>query len=238
MESTVYGFNDALMELLAREAHRVHESVEVFVGRAVSARLVQQLAARRDPFLDGLFEQLSTARLIPGDMPESAHSLILHNPSRLRALAETGLLDAASTEQYDRTVRVAAEALNAPIAAVVLISSDQEVFLSSAGLPEWILQERTMSLEHSISQYVVITGEPLAIEDIRADAKFHDHPIAAGGAVVAYLGVPLTNGDGHTVGTLCVADRAPRRWSSGHVQILQDLADVVGGRMFGGQRPS
>ena len=85
---------------------------------------------------------------------------------------------------------------------------------------------------------MVITGEPLAIEDVRVDAKFHSHPIAAGGAVVAYLGVPLTNGDGHTIGTLCVADGTSRRWSPGHVQILQDLADVVGGRMFGDPGPS
>jgi hypothetical protein len=238
MESSVYGFNDELMALLAREALRVHESVDVFIGRAVSARLVQQLAARRDPSLDGLLEQLSKARLIPVEMPESADSLILHNPSRLRALAETGLFDAPPTEHYDPVVRVAAEALNAPIAAVVLISEDREVFLSAAGLPEGILEERQMSLEHSISQYVVITGEPMAIEDVRVDARFHNHPIATGGSVVAYLGVPLTNEDGHTIGTLCVADRTPRNWRRGHVQILQDLADVVRSRMFGDPRPS
>lgn len=238
MESPVYGFNDALMELLIREARKVHESVEVFIGRAVSARLVQQLAARRDPSVDDLFEQLSTAGLIPGAMPDSAHSLILHNPSRLRALAETGLFDAPPTARYDRIVRVAGEALSAPIAAVVLVSSDQEVFLSVAGLPEGILEERTMSLEHSISQFVVITGEPMAIEDIRADAKFSNHPIATDGTVISYLGVPLTNADGYTVGTLCVADGTPRLWSRGHVQILQDLADVVGEGMFGDERPS
>jgi hypothetical protein len=233
MDSVVPNFDDTLMALLAREAFRVDETIEVFVSRAVSARMVQLLAARQDPSLGGLLDQLAAAQLLPTEMPEFDRALVLRNPVRLRVLAETGLLATSPPEHYDRLVGVAAEALNAPIAAVVLISEDQEVFLSAVGLPEAILRTRSMSLEHSISQYVVASGAPLVIEDARVDANFHDHPIVLGGSLVAYLGIPLTSADGQTVGTLCVGDRRPRRWSQGHVQILQDLAEVVGSRMFG-----
>ena len=37
--------------------------------------------------------------------------------------------------------------------------------------------------------------------------------MVTGGRVVAYLGVPLTDGEGHVVGTLCVFDPVPREWS-------------------------
>ncbi|CAN5495687.1 hypothetical protein BH09ACT7_BH09ACT7_47300 [soil metagenome] len=129
--------------------------------------------------------------------------------------------------------RVAAEALSAPIAAIVLIAENVGVFLSAVGLPERLRQTRSMPLEHSISLYVVTSGAPLVPEDARADANFRTHPIVRGGYLVAYLGLPLTSAEGHTVATLCVGDRRPRRWSHGHVQILQELAEVVVNQMFG-----
>jgi GAF domain-containing protein len=45
--------------------------------------------------------------------------------------------------------------------------------------------------------------------------------------------MPLTNEADQTIGTLCVWDSQPRQWSSGHVQILNDLATMVRQRMFG-----
>jgi GAF domain-containing protein len=233
MDSVVPNFDAPLMALLAREAFRAEETVEAFVGRAVSARLVQLLDARQDPTLAGLLDKLSTAQLIAPEMPEFDRELVLRNPIRLRVLADTGLLETPPPEHYDRLVGIAAEALSAPIAAVVLISHDFEVFLSAVGLPEEVLRSRSISLQHSISQYVVTSGTPLVIEDARADATFHNHPVVLGGSLVAYLGMPLTNAAGHTIGTLCVGDRRPRRWRNGHVQILQDLAEVVGSRVFG-----
>jgi signal transduction histidine kinase len=42
--------------------------------------------------------------------------------------------------------------------------------------------------------------------------------------VVAYLGVPLTTDDGHTLGSLCAVDSQPREWQAAAVEILQELA--------------
>ena len=38
--------------------------------------------------------------------------------------------------------------------------------------------------------------------------------------------------EGHAIGTLCVFDNKPRLWGTGHVQILQDLADLTAERIF------
>jgi GAF domain-containing protein len=51
--------------------------------------------------------------------------------------------------------------------------------------------------------------------------------------LAAYAGVPLSDAAGHTIGTLCVWDSEPRQWSTGHVQILEDLATLVRDRIFG-----
>ncbi len=45
--------------------------------------------------------------------------------------------------------------------------------------------------------------------------------------VVAYAGIPLIDGDGHALGTLCVIDSQPRHWTSHQVQLLTDIAASV-----------
>ncbi|HEY4095168.1 MAG TPA: GAF domain-containing protein [Baekduia sp.] len=42
--------------------------------------------------------------------------------------------------------------------------------------------------------------------------------------LVAYAGVPLIDAGGHALGTLCVIDHAPRRWTLDHVETLEALA--------------
>jgi diguanylate cyclase (GGDEF)-like protein len=41
------------------------------------------------------------------------------------------------------------------------------------------------------------------------------------------MGVPLCTHDGHRLGTLCVIDQKPRRFSKNHVSMLVDLAHLV-----------
>ncbi|MET0705185.1 MAG: GAF domain-containing protein [Mycobacterium sp.] len=229
MNSPVPYFSDALQSLLAREADRAVETHDEFIGRAIAARLVQTLAARKDPFLDDLLEQLAAAHLLPGFSGSPA----LHDPHRLQTLVSTGLLDASPDDGYHRLVSLAAEALAAPIAAIVLIDAHRGVFLSEVGLPEGSLSSRQMSLEHSISQYVVTSGVPLIIRDARVDPEFRDHPIVRGGFLVAYLGIPLTSVEGDTIGALCVGDQRRRNWAIGHIETLNNLARVVAERMFG-----
>ena len=43
----------------------------------------------------------------------------------------------------------------------------------------------------------------------------------------AYLGVPLNDTSGATLGALCVIDNKPRVWQAQDVQALQDLVDVA-----------
>lgn len=135
MASMVPSFDDALMALLVREADRVGETVEVFIERAVSTRLVQQLANREDPSVDDLLEQLAAAQLIPSEAPEFYRSLVLRNPTRPRVPTETGSLGASPPEYYDRLVEVAAEALSAPIAAIVLIAETWARFSARSDFP-------------------------------------------------------------------------------------------------------
>ena len=67
------------------------------------------------------------------------------------------------------------------------------------------------------------SGEPLVVPDTAADPRTAGLPGQQG----CYLGVPLVGDRGRTLGALCVHDPAPRAWSAGDVELLQQLAGSV-----------
>ncbi|WP_431240586.1 GAF domain-containing protein [Mycolicibacterium aichiense] len=83
----------------------------------------------------------------------------------------------------------------------------------------------------SICKFTVASREPLVVDDTRAHPLLADHPAVREG-VQAYAGIPLIDGNGHVAGTLCTWDTRPRHWSSGQVQILNDLAAVARQRLL------
>jgi GAF domain-containing protein len=77
-----------------------------------------------------------------------------------------------------------------------------------------------------------VSGSPLIIDDIADHPVLRDHSAAQSGVVGAYIGIPIIDDAGHPVGTLCAWDSQPHHWSSGEVQIMTDLADVVQNVIF------
>jgi two-component system, NarL family, sensor histidine kinase BarA len=152
---------------------------------------------------------------------------VLHDPARLTALHETALLETRTDEAFDRLTRVASKVLGAPIALVVLVSEDRQYFKSHVGLPEPYSRTRQTPLTHSFCQHIVLTREPLVVEDARANPEFRDNPAIRDLGVIAYLGVPLRTPGGHVLGSLCVIDHEPRAWGDEDVALMTDLAGSV-----------
>jgi hypothetical protein len=233
MTSPVPGFDPWLSGVLTEEAAAAGESVDTFVGRAVAARLVAERSRRGDAGLEELVNRIATSGLAAGLPEDVVASSPLSDPDRLRALYETGLLDAEPDAAYDRIVGIAAEALDVPTAAVSLVDRDRQFLFSAVGTTGELKTTRQTSIEQSVCQYVVSTGESLIVEDARIHPLLKDHPTVVAHLLAAYAGVPLTDAGGHTIGTLCVWDAQPRQWSTGHVQILEDLANLLRDRIFG-----
>jgi len=148
------------------------------------------------------------------------------HPERLAALRRTGLLDTPTDEAFDRLTRLATAVLRAPVAMLALVDGGRDFVKSGVGLPAPLVPGRELRLTPSLCHRVVETGEPLVIEDVRAHPEFGSFPAVAIG-LGAYLGVPLVTSDGYAIGTFCVADVAPRRWSDADVAVLRDLAGAV-----------
>jgi hypothetical protein len=68
----------------------------------------------------------------------------------------------------------------------------------------------------------------LVVEDAAQDARFADNPLVTGEPNIRfYAGRPLLTDDGSAVGTLCIIDRQPRRFTQTERAALEDLAQVA-----------
>jgi signal transduction histidine kinase len=147
--------------------------------------------------------------------------------SRLAALRATALLDTPAEGAFDRLARLAARLLRAPVALVTLVDEDRQFFKSCIGLPEPWASRRETPLSHSFCQHAVARERPLVIEDARAHPLVHDNPAIQDLGVVAYAGIPLVTSDGVALGSFCVIDAVPRRWTEDDLATLTDLAAAV-----------
>ncbi|UXA20634.1 GAF domain-containing protein [Mycobacterium sp. SMC-4] len=225
-------FDDWLNRALERLAKDAGEDVETYIFRAVGARMLHELKHAESPDLEAARAHLAEVGVFADDaMPDV--SAVINDPARLQALYATKLLDTPPEEVYDRITRAAADALDAPHAAVSLIDVDRQFLKSTAGMDLTSDEERQTTLPRSVCQYAVANGTPLVIDDARLDPVFRNHPAVVDGTVVAYLGIPLTDNADNSIGTLCVFDTQARQWRSGHVQVLSDLAALAAERIFG-----
>lgn len=227
------GFDDWLNRSLEECARDAGEDVDTYVRRAVAAQMVADHIRAEKASTKELLAHLSESGALGRDeMPDV--TAVVADPDRLRAVWATGLLDTPPEEMYDRITRAAADALRTPFAALSLIDVDRQFFKSSVGMGDMSDRELSQtSLDQSICQYTIANSNPLVIADARNDPVFMNHPLVRAGAVVAYLGIPLTDHDGNAIGTLCVFDNKPRPWGVGHIQVLSDLAQLAVERIFG-----
>ncbi|MDI9928406.1 GAF domain-containing protein [Rhodococcus sp. IEGM 1341] len=228
------GFDDRLNELLARQAEKSGLSTDEFIRGAVVDRLVRELSDDQDSDVGALLRALqegSEKGVGPAEVTR-VFGTPIDDPDRLAAVARTGLMDTGSDAGYDRIVRMVADALSAPSAAFSLLDDKRQYFKSALGLPAELGGAQEVPMDGSICRYAIDLGQPLVVEDARLNDILKDHPSVQGNLLVSYLGIPLTDDAGHSVGTLCVWDQRPRQWTTGHVQILQDLAWIIRERVF------
>jgi GAF domain-containing protein len=172
-------------------------------------------------------EDLAAAALARHEGSRSAREVVpeaVRDPHRVAALHGLGLLDTPPEPAYDRLTRLAQKLLEVPVVILSLVAEDRQFFKSAIGLPEPFASRREVPLTHSICQYTVAAEEPLLVTDARRDARHRDSPAIPDLNLVAYAGVPLIDSAGHALGTLCVIDHAPRRWTLDHVETLEALA--------------
>ena len=125
---------------------------------------------------------------------------------RLAALDSHGILDTPPERAFDDLTRLAAQLLDAPIAAVNLLAEGRQWFKSEIGLGT-----REMPLDNSICKFALLQEGQMVVPDTRIDPRFARNPLVTGAPGLRfYAGQPLVTADGVALGTLCVLDLEPR----------------------------
>ena len=236
MRATTVRFSEDLWKLLERESEREGVSAAQFIRDATIMRAAYAMGRRGDAELESGLAQIGGGNGTPPPVPvadaERRQALLdaaaaVRDPARLEALRSTGLLDSAPEPGFDRHARLAAQMMNAPVALVSLVDEDRQFFKSCLGVAEPWATDRATPLSHSFCQHAVASRERLIVDDAREYAVLRDNPAIRDMGVVAYAGIPLIDGDGNALGTLCVIDSQPRHWTTHQVQLLSDLAASV-----------
>ena len=172
----------------------------------------------------------------PAPLPPADVRTALADAVRLAALDATDIRSRARGSALDPIVRLAARALRVPVAQINVLTADQQVPVAACALggraqAEW---EVPVGLDASYCQHVVASDRALLVEDARVHPLVRGSRATVEAGIVSYAGVPLRAPAalgpglaGRVIGTVCVVDFAPRRWTDEDLALLTDLADAV-----------
>ncbi len=149
---------------------------------------------------------------------------MVENPSRLQAVIESGLLDSAADPLFDELCLLAAETAETPIALVTILDDQRQFFKARIGLEATETPVEWSACQHSLAH----PERVLVVPDARQDERFWHNPLVTGEPFIrAYMGAPLVDQQGASLGTLCVIDHQPRAFSKDLEHRLARMAKVV-----------
>lgn len=139
---------------------------------------------------------------------------------RVTALRELGVLDTPAEERFDRVTRLCQRLFGVPMAFVNLVDRDRLYIKSVQGADMGQIPR-----DESMCGHAILDPAGIVVEDTSLDDRFHDNPSVTGNPNIRfYAGVPLAAPGGQRVGTLCIADTAPRSLTDADRALLADLA--------------
>jgi serine/threonine protein kinase len=142
---------------------------------------------------------------------------------RLAAVRRYNILDTPPDDAFDRITALACRLLDVPVALISIVDVDREWIKSSRGIDLTQL-ERDVALCAS----TVATGVPHRVADVHDGTVFADNPfVQAHPELHGYAAVPLTTGDGHAIGTVCVFDPRVRSFTDEELLDLKELAAIA-----------
>lgn len=154
-------------------------------------------------------------------MPEAP--LHAQEDLRLEALQNLKILDTPEEERFDRYVRIGSEISGCPTALVSLVDEKRQWFKAKLGI-----EACETGRDSSFCAYAVHRDEPLVIEDATQDPRVADQPLVVGPPYIrAYAGIPIHDSQGWPLGSFCVIDFQPRKFSEKTISLLKDIAQCV-----------
>lgn len=146
---------------------------------------------------------------------------------RLAALRRYEVLDTAPEEEFDAIIQLMLNIFKVEVAAISLIDNDRQWFKAARGVKSSETPRSTAFCDHTIR-----SADVFSVEDAMRDQRFVGNPLVTpADGLRCYLGAPLTTPDGYNVGSVCVAGRTPRHFSTADHEVLRSFARLVVSQM-------
>lgn len=141
---------------------------------------------------------------------------------RIKALKKYDILDTPPDGSYDNLTKLAAKLLDMPIALISLVDTDRIWFKSRYGL-----DVSQIDRDPGLCASAILADDFYLVEDAIKDPRTLANLLVAGEfGLRFYAAVPLKV-QGYNLGTFCVLDKNPRRFTEDQKKLLQSLADIV-----------
>jgi PAS domain S-box-containing protein len=151
---------------------------------------------------------------------------VLTQPERLRALRRARLL-LSSSAPVDGLVRLAARSVVAPVGLLTLVDEERMHVVGRHGLPPDLDRVHSEPTTSSFCQFVVSEDRPLVVRDAREDPVLRELGVVHSRHITAYLGQPVHDAAGHTLGAVCVTDSVPRHWTDDDIAAIAECAGLI-----------
>ncbi len=161
--------------------------------------------------------------------PSMEYPLPDNEEERLAVLNRLERTRPAPVEALERVVRMARRIFVVSRAAVSLVGQEHQRVKAAEG---WNVERVDRS--HSFDAHAILDDEVTVVENVIHDDRFTDNPLVTEApGIHFYAGAPLLFDEGVRVGTVSIADEAPRSFSERDRQLLGTLADLVVDLMSG-----
>jgi GAF domain-containing protein len=161
-----------------------------------------------------------TAILATSAHPRS-RGLRTDETERQHAVDRLGILDSDPDPRFDTLAQQAALLLHMSAAAITFADRDRQWIKSAVGL-----EASDLPRAGSLCDITLVTTGAFCVDDIRVRRPELGQRTQVMDAVglVSYAGYPLEDAAGVPIGTLCVADTAPHRFTAQDIALLRGLA--------------
>lgn len=147
-----------------------------------------------------------------------------NDAERVAAVKRYQILDTPREHAYDNIARLATQIFNVPVSLISIVDTDRVFFKAHIGIGEVNEASRGVSL----CSLAILSPEVTVFENAPEDPCLLANPhVAQKHGLKFYAGAPLITHDGYAIGTICIVDFTPRKFSKEQEEILKGLAAIV-----------
>ncbi|NRF37668.1 GAF domain-containing protein [Pedobacter foliorum] len=152
------------------------------------------------------------------------NTLPKNEKQRISALRSYGILQGPHEPAFDTLIRFGAQLFEVPIAMITLVETDIVYVVSGKGIGKVTEEPR----KTSICSLTILKHEVTVFEDTNLSPCLLSNPWVAGEfGLKFYAGAPLSTPEGLRIGTICLLDFKPRKFSKKNKSVLENLASLV-----------